>query len=62
MHTIISTALTPPPTLLYITWGLIWDLKTKKHRDPKMKKEDPDIYIYLEERVYISYKVIDEIK
>ena len=49
--------LCPYPTVPYITWGLVWDLKTKKHRDPKKKKEDPDIYIYIKERIYISYKV-----
>ena len=33
------------PILLYITWGLVQDLKPKKHRYPKTEKEDPNIYI-----------------
>ena len=42
------------PTLPYITLGLIQDLKTKKCRDPKIEKEDPDIqtYIYKKEFIY----------
>ena len=42
-----------PPTLPYITWRLIWDLKTKKCRDPKMKKEDPNIHISKRKNLYI---------
>ena len=33
------------PEIPYITWGLIWDLKTKKHRDPRIKK-DFDIHTH----------------
>ena len=44
------------PTLVYITWGPIWDLKTKKCRDPKTKKEDPNIYIYLKKEFICHIK------
>ena len=42
-----------PPTLPYITWGLVWDLTTRKHRDPEVMKENLDIYIYKRKKLYI---------
>ena len=45
-----KTALSP--TLPYITWGLIWDLKTRKHKDPEVTKENLNIYIYRRKKLY----------
>ena len=41
------------PTLPYITWGLIWDLKTRRCKNPKVMKENLDIYIYKRKKLYI---------
>ena len=41
------------PTLPYITWGLIWDLKTRKCRDPEVMRGNHNIYIYKRKKLYI---------
>ena len=41
------------PILPYITWGFVQDLKTRKSRDPKIKKENLNIHIYKRKKLYI---------
>ena len=52
MHTIIFSCL--PLHYQYITWEPIWDLKTKKHRDPKIEKEIL-IYTHIYKKEFIYH-------
>ena len=56
MHTFIYLHLHPDTTIHNM--GFIWDLKTKKCRDPRIEREDSDILIQKKIYIYIYIYLI----